>query len=59
MIVDDDGSGLPSTDAGSADKSAKHLGSLGIRDCLALVSGTLEVESTPGHGCTILVRVPL
>jgi signal transduction histidine kinase len=59
MIVDDDGCGFPSTDAGSAGKSAKRLGVLGTRDRLSLVSGTLEVESTPGRGSAIVVRVPL
>ena len=54
MIVDDDGRGFP---PGMAAK--RRQGLLGIRERAALVSGTLEVESTPGRGCTILVRVPL
>ena len=36
-----------------------RLGLLGIRERLALVGGTLEVESTPGLGTTLFVRVPV
>jgi signal transduction histidine kinase len=43
----------------ASDSPSKHLGLLGIRERLSLVSGTLEVESTPGKGCTLYIRVPL
>jgi signal transduction histidine kinase len=59
MIVDDDGRGFPPIDAGSAEMPAKRLGILGMRERLALVSGTLEVESAPGRGCLLFARVPL
>ena len=54
MIVEDDGRGFdPDGEPG------KRLGLLGMRERLSLVSGALEVESTPGGGCTLFVRVPL
>jgi len=36
-----------------------HLGLLGMRERLALVDGSLEVESSPGAGTTLFVRVPV
>jgi light-regulated signal transduction histidine kinase (bacteriophytochrome) len=56
MIVEDDGRGFSANEATPGDK---RLGLLGIRERLSLVSGTLEVESAPGHGCTLYIRVPL
>ena len=35
------------------------MGLLGMRERVALVGGTMEVESGPGQGTTVLVRVPL
>lgn len=58
MIVEDDGCGF-APDPAPGDAPAKRLGLLGIRERLSLVSGTLEIESTPGHGCTLFVSVPL
>ena len=58
MIVEDDGRGF--TNGGEPDdKPAKRLGLLGIRERLSLVSGALEIETAPGLGCTLFVRVPL
>ena len=36
-----------------------HLGLLGIRERLALVGGTLELESGPQGGTTVYARIPL
>jgi len=36
-----------------------RLGLLGMRERAEMVGGTLTVESTPGTGTTIIVRVPL
>ena len=44
MIIDDDGSGFNAGDAGLDTAPAKRLGLLGIRERLALVNGSLEVE---------------
>ena len=59
MIIEDNGRGFLTNEAEPADKPSKRLGLLGIRERLSLVSGTLEVESEPGCGCTLYVRVPL
>jgi light-regulated signal transduction histidine kinase (bacteriophytochrome) len=57
MIIEDNGQGFSANEA--VDKPSKHLGLLGVRERLSLVSGTLEVESAPGCGCTLYIRVPL
>jgi signal transduction histidine kinase len=59
MIVEDDGLGFSPVESLPAGMPPKGLGLLGIRERLSLVSGTLEVESAPGCGCTIFVKVPL
>jgi light-regulated signal transduction histidine kinase (bacteriophytochrome) len=59
MIVEDNGRGFSANEAISDDKLPKRLGLLGIRERLSLVGGTLEVESAPGRGCTLYIRVPL
>jgi light-regulated signal transduction histidine kinase (bacteriophytochrome) len=59
MIVEDNGRGFSANEAISDDKLPKRLGLLGIRERLSLVAGTLEVESAPGRGCTLYIRVPL
>jgi two-component system, chemotaxis family, sensor kinase Cph1 len=55
MIVEDNGRGFHL----ASYTPSKRLGLLGIRERLSLVSGTLEVESAPGKGCTLYIRVPL
>ena len=39
--------------------SRGRLGILGMRERLAMVGGTLEIESAPGKGTTVFARVPL
>jgi signal transduction histidine kinase len=51
--IDDDGRGF---DSGTV--RADALGLLGMRERLALVGGTLEVESSAGSGTTIAAQVP-
>jgi signal transduction histidine kinase len=59
LIVEDNGKGLPPDPGDSGSMGALRLGLLGIRERLALVDGILEVESTPGLGTTLFVRVPV
>jgi signal transduction histidine kinase/DNA-binding NarL/FixJ family response regulator len=57
LIVEDDGSGFDTGIQASAARG--KLGLLGMRERVTLAGGTLEIESTPGVGATIFVRVPL
>ena len=59
MIVEDNGRGLFPIETMPSDSPSKRLGLLGVRERLTHVSGTLEVESAPGQGCTLYIRVPL
>lgn len=52
--IDDDGRGF--AESGVREEA---LGLLGMRERLALVGGTLQIESTPGAGTTIAAQVPV
>ena len=56
LVVEDDGDGFV---LDQDQKTAASLGLAGVRERLALVSGTLEIETLPGRGTTVLVSVPL
>lgn len=57
LIVEDDGRGF---DLDSAAGLGLHrLGLVGVRERLALVGGTLDLESTAQGGTTVYVRIPL
>ena len=53
-VVEDDGQGFVPDDARD-----EALGLIGMRERIALVGGTLAVESTPGAGTTLVAHVPL
>lgn len=55
VIVEDDGVGFyVNTNHGE-----RHLGLLGMRERAELLSGTLVVESSPEHGTSIYIEIPL
>ena len=54
LIVEDDGRGY---DADGAD-GERGMGVTNMRERAALVGGTFEIESRPGAGTTVFVRVP-
>ncbi|MBB4198388.1 hypothetical protein CCR94_22460 [Rhodoblastus sphagnicola] len=58
-IIEDDGQGLANDPSKLSHAKAKRLGLLGMRERLALVHGTLEIESARGQGATVFLRVPL
>jgi signal transduction histidine kinase len=60
LIIEDDGRGLSHEKASiRVGSKRRHLGLLGMRERLALVTGNLEIESEPGKGTTLYIRVPL
>ena len=56
LIIEDDGVGFDAEDASGAND--KGLGLVGMRERAALVGGTAEVESQPGEGTRVIVRIP-
>ena len=60
LIVEDNGTGFAlQEDAGQPEPDMRHLGLLGMRERLALLNGSLELESAPGTGTTLFIRVPI
>jgi signal transduction histidine kinase len=55
LVVEDNGSGstMPEHQASGG------LGLLSMRERAALIGGTLDIESTTGHGTTVFARVPI
>jgi len=59
LIVEDNGKGFEWKADSMIDAPSSRLGLLGVRERLALVGGTLEIESAAGEGTTLLIHVPL
>ncbi|HYZ23925.1 MAG TPA: sensor histidine kinase [Rhodopila sp.] len=57
LIIEDNGRGF-TADAPATLRPGARLGLLGVRECLALVGGTLEIETRPGSGTTLYIRIP-
>lgn len=57
--VEDDGVGFDPEEMRQPRESGQGLGLLGMRERLALLGGTCVVESQPGNGTRVVVRVPL
>jgi PAS domain S-box-containing protein len=55
LVIEDDGVGFNADETGES----RGFGLLGMRERAAVVGATLEIESTPGTGTTILVRMPV
>ena len=55
LVVEDDGKGFSTKNKKLLNKG---LGLTGMKERAALIGGTLEVESAPGKGTTIFVRIP-
>ena len=55
VIVEDDGPGFDMAQA----RASGRLGLLGMRERAIICGGTLQIESAPGRGTTILLRVPI
>jgi len=60
LMIEDDGGGF---DMGAAPEHTTErnggLGLAGMRERLALIGGTLEIESSIGAGTAIFARIPL
>lgn len=54
--IADDGIGFDPVAAGAA---SGHLGLKGIKERVALIDGRIEINSSPGHGTTLLISIPL
>lgn len=58
LIVEDDGVGFDADSRSQNGDSAHGFGLLGMRERAAIIDGIVEIESRPGAGTTVFVRVP-
>ncbi|MBV8616361.1 MAG: PAS domain S-box protein, partial [Acetobacteraceae bacterium] len=57
VIIEDDGRGFEGEGAMESDSRAR-LGLLGMKERVAFAGGTLAIESSPGAGTSVLIRIP-
>lgn len=58
-IVEDDGCGFDTTKPRRIADHTGGLGVSGIRERLSVLGGTLEIESAPEQGATLIARIPV
>jgi PAS domain S-box-containing protein len=56
LVIEDNGVGFDLSDVTS--NGGGRLGLIGMRERAALIGADLQIESTPGHGTTVILRVP-
>jgi len=59
VIVEDDGFGFDAEGLLNTPVRKRRLGLLGMQERVELVGGTLNIESTPGVGTTVLAHIPV
>src|SRR5215213_7285767 len=59
MIVEDNGVGFNITTVRQSAQAGHQLGLIGMQERVAQLGGALTIESEPGRGTTIIVRIPL
>lgn len=59
LTVEDNGVGLDVAAAQQGAHTARRLGLIGMQERVAQLGGTWLIESEPGRGTTIIVRIPL
>jgi signal transduction histidine kinase len=59
LIVEDDGQGFDAEGTLGAPATQGKLGLLGMSERATLAGGSFEIESNPGAGTTVFVRIPL
>lgn len=56
--IEDDGTGFDVREVQSG-RRRSGLGLIGMRERLSAIGGTFSIDSTPGHGTKLLIRVPM
>ncbi len=59
LIVEDDGDGFEVDAPQNANDGSHRLGLSGMHERVELVGGTITIESEPGSGTSLYVRIPL
>ena len=58
LTVEDDGKGFDPGGAGQTNDTHHGFGLTGMRERVELIKGSMDIESEPGRGTAILIRVP-
>lgn len=58
-VVEDDGIGFDPSLIRQRANGKASLGLLGMKERASLLGGTLDVRSSPGHGTTVVLEIPL
>jgi signal transduction histidine kinase len=58
-IVEDDGRGFDTTAVLHKANGQDRLGLAGIKERLCMIGGVLNIESAPGYGCALVIRIPI
>jgi signal transduction histidine kinase len=59
LIIEDDGVGFLTGTVSRAKRGGKGLGLRGMSERATLIGGSIEIESVPGKGTSIFVRIPV
>ncbi len=61
LILEDDGIGFKTREKNGREtnKGTGGMGLVGMRERVSLIGGSIEIESAPGKGTTIYVRLPI
>lgn len=59
VIIEDNGRGFTLDPDLEQARDGQHLGLLGMHERVSLLDGSLSIETEPGQGATVLVRIPL
>jgi two-component system, chemotaxis family, CheB/CheR fusion protein len=59
LIIEDNGQGFDLKNVAMQRGEEKWMGLIGMRERAALLGGEVKIESRPGSGTTIFVRIPL
>jgi two-component system CheB/CheR fusion protein len=59
VIVEDDGAGFDEENGAAPARARRGLGLAGMKQRVRAVGGDLQIESIPGGGATVFVRVPV
>ena len=57
--VEDDGRGFDAAGTLAAPATGRHIGLLGLQERARMLGGSFEIDSSPGRGTRVRVRIPL
>jgi signal transduction histidine kinase len=59
LIIEDDGRGFEVDQHRTPGRTSQNMGLVSMEERALLLGGSVEIESSPGEGTSVFVRVPL